>query len=327
MEKIKFGILSTAKIGLQQVIPAIQQSKYCCVEAIASRSLENAQQCAKQHNIPTTYGAYEALLEDSTIDVIYNPLPNHLHIPWSVNTLQANKHILCEKPLGLNANEVQSLIAEYEKHPHLLAMEAFMYKHHPQWQQAKQLVQQEAIGTLTSIQTFFSYYNDNPQDIRNNPEIGGGALYDIGCYGVSTARFITEEEPHTITATMHRHPTYHTDILTAATLHFGNVTAQFICATQTTGYQRVLIMGTTGHIEIPIPFNPPHDIPTQIILRTTDTSEDNQEQVFTFPPVNQYTLQADVFAHFISQPQATPFPLSDALANMKVIDSIFAHTL
>lgn len=267
------------------------------------------------------------MLADPTIDAVYNPLPNHLHIPWSIKTLQANKHILCEKPLGLNADEVQSLIEVQAEYPHLLAMEAFMYKHHPQWEKAKQLVEQEAIGTLTSIQTYFSYYNDNPEDIRNNPEIGGGALYDIGCYGISTARFITGEEPQVVAATMQRHPSYGTDSVTAAILQFGSVTAQFICATQTAGYQRVLIMGSGGHIEIPIPFNAPCDLPTRIILRTSSADEEQREQVFSFPAVNQYTLQAETFARFMSKPQHSPFPLSDALANMAVIDTIFATAL
>ena len=182
MSKIRWGVLSTARIGTKTVIPAMQLGEHCTVTAIASRQLKKAQAAAGQLGIEKAYGSYEELLADPDIDAVYIPLPNHLHIPWTIKALNADKHVLCEKPIGLSADEAQALLDAAKKFPRLKVMEAFMYRHHPQWQWAKQKVTQGKIGELRTIQSFFSYYNANPDNIRNKADIGGGGLMDIGCY-------------------------------------------------------------------------------------------------------------------------------------------------
>src|SRR5947209_852170 len=195
MKTVRWGVLRTAKIAIRQVIPAMQQATYCEVTAIASRSLEKAQGAASQLGIPKAYGSYEEILADPTIDAIYNPLPNHLHVPWSIKALQAGKHVLCEKPIALTAAEGQILLDAARQHPHLKVMEAFMYRFHPQWQRTRQLVLDGSIGELRTVQTFFSFYLDDPHNFRNKPEYGGGGMLDIGCYAVSVPRFIFGGEP------------------------------------------------------------------------------------------------------------------------------------
>ena len=235
--------------------------------------------------IPRAYGSYEALLEDDEVDAIYNPLPNHLHVPWSIKALEAGKHVLCEKPIGLTAAEGRELVEAGKKHPQLKLMEAFMYRHHPQWQKAKALVKEGQIGELRSIQSFFSYFNDNPDDIRNQADIGGGGMMDIGCYPISLSRFIFEAEPNRVLGCVEYDPTLHTDRLASAILEFGGGTSTFTCSTQLVPYQRVNIFGTQGRVEIEIPFNAPPDRPCRIWhQRGRDAIEE-----IAFEICNQYT--------------------------------------
>src|SRR5690348_16930138 len=257
MDKVRWGVLSTADIGVRQVIPAMQQGTYCEIAGIASRSLEKAQAAAAQLGIPKAYGSYEELLGDPEIDAIYNPLPNHLHVPWSIKALQAGKHVLCEKPIALSAAEAEALAAEARKHPRLKVMEAFMYRHHPQWRHARQAVLDGGIGELRTIQSLFSYYLDDPTNIRNKAAIGGGGLMDIGCYNISLSRFIFAAEPRRVLGVIERDPDFGTDRLTSGMLEFDRGTATFTCSTQLAPYQRVHICGTAGRIEIEIPFNAP----------------------------------------------------------------------
>ncbi|MGZ3676222.1 MAG: Gfo/Idh/MocA family protein, partial [Ktedonobacterales bacterium] len=257
MSKVRWGVLSTANIGVGKVIPAMQRGSYCAMVAIASRNPEQAQKTAAALGFPKAYGSYEELLADPEIDAIYNPLPNHLHVPWSIKALEAGKHVLCEKPIGLNAAQAQQLADAAAQHPHLKVMEAFMYRFHPQWQRARELVQDGRIGELRTIQTVFSYFLDDATNIRNRAEAGGGALYDIGCYAISVPRFIFGAEPQRVSAIAEFDPRFGTDRLVSAMLDFGRGTATFTCGTQLSPYQRVTIFGTQGHIEIEIPFNAP----------------------------------------------------------------------
>lgn len=316
--KIRWGILSTAKIGVVKVIPAMQQSGLGVVTAISSRSIDKARQAAEKLGIPKAYGSYEDLLQDPDIDAIYNPLPNHMHVPWSLKALKAGKHVLCEKPIGLDANEAQVLLEESLKYPHLKIMEAFMYRFHPQWIKAKSLVDEGRIGQLRTVHGFFSYHNIDPENIRNKSEIGGGGLMDIGCYCISLARFLFGKEPLRASGIIGRDPTMNTDVLTSGILDFGQGSATFTCATQLIPYQRVNIFGPEGRIEIEIPFNAPPDKPTKLWLHGKLGTEE-----FTFGVCDQYTLQADAFARAIIEKTPVPTSLDDALANMKVIDSVF----
>jgi predicted dehydrogenase len=317
MRKVRWGVLSTAKIGTEQVIPAMQLGKHCKIAAIASRSLEKAQAAARQLGIPKAYGSYEELLADPDIDAVYNPLPNHLHVPWSIRALNAGKHVLCEKPIGLTAAEAQQLLDTVRRRPQLKVMEAFMYRHHPQWQRARQLVVEGKIGDLRTIQSFFSYYNVDPGNIRNIAETGGGGLMDIGCYSISLSRFIFGTEPQRVCGIMEYDPQFKTDRLTSGILDFGLGTSTFTCSTQSAPYQRVNIFGTEGRVEIEIPFNAPPDQPCKMWHQYgTEVDE------IVLDVCNQYTIQGDLFSQAVLNDAEVPTPLEDAVANMRVIEAL-----
>jgi len=315
---IRWGVLSTAKIGTQKVIPAIQKSQLGEVTAICSRNREQAKTVAELLGIPRFYESYDELLKDPEIDAIYNPLPNHLHIEWTLKALAAGKHVLCEKPIGLSKAETEKLVAESAKYPDLKVMEAFMYRFHPQWQKVKELISSGAIGELRAVQSFFSYHNTDPNNIRNKADIGGGALMDIGCYCISFPRFLFDGEPKSVSGMQVIDPNFGTDRLSSGMLDFGNGrTASFTCSTQLTPFQRCHILGTNGQLVVDIPVNAPPSEPTKISLITPSTNEE-----IWFEAVDQYSLQADAFAQAILNRSAIPTPLSDAVGNMAVIDAI-----
>ncbi|MBN1378772.1 MAG: Gfo/Idh/MocA family oxidoreductase [Gammaproteobacteria bacterium] len=317
MNKVRWGILGAAKIGLEKVIPAMQLGQYCDITAIASRELTKAQTAAKHLSIPKAYGSYEELIADPDIDAVYIPLSNQLHVPWSIKSLHAGKHVLCEKPIALTAAEAQKLLDAAREKPHLKVMEAFMYRHHPQWRWARELVSEGEIGQLKTIQSFFSYYNIDAGNIRNMADTGGGGLMDIGCYCISLARFIFDAEPLRVLGMMQYDPDFKTDRMTSGFLEFADGTSTFTCSTQLQPYQRVNILGTEGRIEIEIPFNAPPDKPGRIWLQGKDVTEEIE-----FDVCNQYTLQGDLFSQAILNNTEVPTPLEDAVANMKVIDDI-----
>jgi predicted dehydrogenase len=315
--QLNWGVLSTARIGTNKVLPAMQASEHCKILGLASRNLAKAQAEAARLGIPKTSGSYEDLLADPEIEAVYNPLPNHLHVPWSIKALQAGKHVLCEKPIGLSSAEGQKLVDEAKRHPQLKVMEAFMYRHHPQWRKARALVLDGAIGELRTIQTFFSYWNDDPDNIRNQADLGGGGLMDIGCYCISLSRFIFDAEPERVVGIIELDPTFGTDRLTSGMMDFGAGTSTWTCSTQLQAYQRVIIFGTEGRVEIEIPFNAPPDVPCRLWLqRGTETQE------IAFEVVDQYTIQGDLFSLSVLEDTPVPTPIEDAVANMKVIEAI-----
>lgn len=318
MKKLRWGILSTAHIGTGKVIPAMQNCQLGEVVAIASRDEAKAQAVARELGIEKAYGSYEALLADPDIDAIYNPLPNHLHVPWSKKAMEASKHVLCEKPIALSSTEAQDLLDFSKAYPELKVMEAFMYRFHPQWQKAKELVDGGAIGELKTIQSFFSYKLLDPNNIRNKADIGGGGLMDIGCYNISLSRFIFAAEPERVMATIDFDPEFKTDRLATAVLEFAQGSSSFSCSTQLSPYQRVNIFGTEGRIEIEIPFNAPPDKACKICLQNTAGLKE-----IIFEVSDQYTLQGDAFAKAVLENKAVPTPLEDAVANMRVIERVF----
>lgn len=317
-EKVRFGILSTALIGTAKVIPAMQQGEFTEVGGIASRDLSKAESAAGSLGIARAYGSYEELLADPEIDAIYNPLPNHLHVPWSIKALEAGKHVLCEKPIALSVEEAQTLVDAGKAHPHLKLMEAFMYRHHPQWIAAKQLATDGSIGQLRTIQTAFSYYNDDPENIRNMAGIGGGGLMDIGCYCISLSRFIFDAEPRRVIGIVENDPSFEVDRLALGLLDFGEHTTNFTCSTQLVDYQRVHIFGTEGRVEIEIPFNAPPDVSCKLWWQRGDQIEER-----AFEVCDQYTVQGDLMARAILDNTPVPTPIEDAVANMKVIEAVF----
>ena len=319
MRKIKWGIISTAKIGVVKVIPAMQQSDYCDIVAISSRTLPQAQEAAAKLGISKAYGTYEDMLADPEIEAVYNPLPNHLHVPLSIKALEAGKHVLCEKPISLDTAEAQYLLDESKKYPHLKIMEAFMYRFHPQWRKAKELVNNGDIGELRTIQSIFTYYNMDPENVRNKPGIGGGGLMDIGCYPISLSRFIFDAEPQRVKGELEFDPNFQVDRLASGVMEFEAGTATFTVATQLSSYQRVNILGTQGRIEIEIPFNAPPDKPTRLWLQ-----RDSEVKEIQFDVCDQYAIQGDEFSLAILNDTPVPTPLEDAVANMNVIDAFFA---
>ncbi len=323
MKKLRWGVLSTASIGVRKVIPAMQRGQLSTVAAIASRDLAKARAVAAQHNIPTAYGSYEELLADPSIDAIYNPLPNQLHVPWTIRAAEAGKHVLCEKPLSMNLAEAQSLLAVRDRTGVLIG-EAFMIRSHPQWLRLRALLDEGRIGALRSIAAFFSYFNTDPSNIRNIPETGGGALYDIGCYCIQAARTGFHQEPTRVCALLDRDPRLRTDRLTSALLDFPAGHAIFTCGTQLVPYQRVHFFGTKGRIEIEIPFNAPTDRPTRLFIDDGSDILGSSISTETFPTADQYTLQGDDFSRAVLEGTPLPVPLEQGIANMAVIDAIFA---
>ena len=318
MDKVRWGVLSTANIGVAKVIPAMQKGKYIEFNALASRNLAKGKGAASQLGIPQVYGSYEELLADPNIDAIYNPLPNHLHVPWSIKALEAGKHVLCEKPIAMSSAEAQKLADAAKQHPQLKVMEAFMYRFHPQWQRARQMVNEGKIGELRTVHSFFSYHNVDANNIRNIAAAGGGAMMDVGCYNVSLSRFIFGTEPVRVSGIVEYDPGFKTDRLSSGLLDFGSGTATFTCSTQLVPYQRVNIYGTTGRIEIEIPFNAPPDKPCKIWYQNGEEIEEIQ-----FDICDQYTLQGDAFSQAILNNTSVPTPIEDAVANMKVIEAVF----
>lgn len=316
MSKIRWGVLSTAKIARNHVIPAIQSSSLGEVVAIASRREEQAHAEAAKLGIAKAYGSYEQLLADPDIDAIYNPLPNHLHVPWSIKAMEAGKHVLVEKPVGLDSADAEKLLQAAREHAHLKVMEALMYRFHPQWQKAHELCAD--IGPIRTIQCEFAYNNREADNIRNSAAMGGGALMDIGCYGISLARFLLDAEPLRVVGHMN-HLGYEVDAITQALMVFEQGSASFNCSTKTEGGQWVEAVGENGSLRIHVPFNPIGDTETRLTLK-----QNGATQAITIGPANHYRAMADHFCDAILHNKPVPTTLEDALANMRVLDAIVA---
>jgi predicted dehydrogenase len=321
--ELRWGILSTADIGRHKVVPAIQAARRCRVVAVGSRDLTRGEAYARELGIPRAYGSYDEVLADPEVDAVYIPLPNHLHADWTIAAARAGKHVLCEKPLAMTAAEAQRMVNAAEE-AGVVLLEAFMYRLHPSWAAVRELVAGGRIGRLSAIQSWFGYYNDDPADIRNIAEYGGGALYDIGCYCISLSRMLFGEEPIRVAAAMTLDPVAQVDIRTSAVLDFPSGSADFTCSTRTQTDQRVHIYGTRGRISVGIPFNIPPDRPTEVVLIAGDAPRrPTRTELLEFAPSNQYTAQAEELAAAVLDGQPLRFPPSDGVANMRVIDRIF----
>ncbi len=321
MRKIRWGVLGVAKIATDKVIPAMQAGQSSTVAAIASRDLEKARAAAAKLGIAKAYGSYEDLLADNDVDAIYNPLPNHLHVPWTIKAAERGKHVLCEKPIALSADEARQLMAARDRTGAKI-QEAFMVRTHPQWLKVKELVLSGRIGEVRSILGVFSYTNRDPANIRNRPEFGGGALMDIGCYLVNASRFIFGREPLRVTGAIERDPEMGTDRLTSILLDFGTGHSAGSCSTQMVPAQNLQIFGTTGRIELTIPFNAPPDRPSRIIVDTGADLFGGGISHIDIDICNQYTIQGDLFSKAILDDDDVPLPLEDAVKNMACIDAI-----
>lgn len=321
-KKIRWGVLGAANIAINKVIPAMQASEFCEIAAIASRSSENASRAAGSLNVSKSYGSYDDLLADKEIDAIYNPLPNDLHVEWTLKAASAGKHVLCEKPLALTAKDAEKLI-EARDRTGVKIEEAFMVRTHPQWLVVRDLIRENRIGKMRATTMFFSYFNADAGNIRNKKENGGGALMDIGCYCINLPRFITGEEPRRVSALIERDELTGIDKLTSAILDFPSCHSTFTCSTQLVPHQRMHFFGDKGRIEVEIPVNIPVDTPTRIYLDDgADLCGKNVETI-EIPAANQYTIQGDLFSKAILENSELPISLEDSVKNMTVIDAIF----
>jgi predicted dehydrogenase len=318
---VRWGVLGAAKIATHKVIPAMQQARGCEVVAIASRDAARARQAAERLGIPRAYGTYETLLEDPDVDAVYIPLPNHLHVPWTARAAEAGKHVLCEKPIAVTAAEARTLLGVRDR-TGVRIQEAFMVRTHPQWRKARDLVADGTLGEVRAISGFFSYDNDDPANVRNVPEFGGGGLLDIGCYLVNTARFVFDAEPSRVAGAVTLDPRFGVDRLTSMILDFDGRHAVGTCSTQLQAYQRIHVVGTLGRIEIEIPFNASPDRPCRLLLDRGGDLWGADIEVVEFDVCNQFTTQAEEFAGALLEGRPQPAPLEDAVANMAVLDAI-----
>lgn len=319
--KVRWGIISTANIGVAKVIPGMLKSREFEVRAIASRSLPTAKKWAKKLGIPVAYGSYEELLDDPNIDAVYNPLPNHLHVPLTLAAAMKGKHVLCEKPIALSAAEAETLRAAPKD---VLVAEAFMVRVHPQWIKARELVRKGKLGRLVAIQSLFTYYNTDPDNVRNMADIGGGAAYDIGCYPIVVARYIFAAEPKRVAALIDRDPAFKTDRTTSAVIDFGEGRhLTFTVSTQATPYQRVQILGTKGRLEVQIPFNAPQGGAMKIFLDNGKKFADASAKAVKLPKADQYQVEAEVFSRAVRGREKLEFGVEDAILQARVIDAIF----
>jgi predicted dehydrogenase len=319
---VRWGILGAANIALQKVIPGMQKSALAQVVAIASRDIAKSRAAANRLGIPRAYGSYQELIDDPDIDAIYNPLPNHLHVPWSIRAAERGKHVLCEKPIALTAREARELL-EVRDRTGVQIGEAFMVRTHPQWHKVREIIASGRIGELRLITGHFSYYRRDPGDIRGRIEWGGGALMDVGCYPITISRWLFGAEPTEVMGLIDRDPDMQVDRLTSGMLRFERGQATFSCATQLVHYQAMQIFGTTGRIDVRIPFNPPPGDECRIFVDDGRDVEGSGIETITFPPVDQYTLQADRFSEAVRGVGSVPVSLEDAMGNMAVIDALF----
>ncbi len=321
MRKVVWGVLSTAKIGREKVLPGMMKSDLVDVRAIASRDGDRARAVAAALGIARAYGSYEALLADPEIEAIYNPLPNPLHVPLTLQAAAAGKHVLCEKPIAMTADEATALRAAAGK---VLISEAFMVRYHPQWLRARDLLRQGRIGTLRAVQMFFGYTNVDPANVRNRPETGGGALYDIGCYAIVAGRFFLAAEPVRAIALVDRDPAFGTDRLTSALVDFGDGRRlDFTVSTQIAPHQRLQLLGSKGRIELAIPINAPQGATTRIAVDDCTSLDGAGIVVETLAEADQYRLQGEAFSRAVRGEIELPWGVEDAIANMRVIDALF----
>jgi predicted dehydrogenase len=319
MKKVKWGVLGAASIAVRKVIPGMQKGAHNEITAIASRDKKKAEEAAHKLGIPKAYGSYEELLKDGEVEAVYNPLPNHLHVPWSIKAAEAGKHVLCEKPISLSVAEAKTLLVARDRTGVKIG-EAFMVKTHPQWLRAREIIRGGAIGKLQSAMCVFSYFNRDAANVRHKVDWGGGGLMDIGCYPITMSRFIFGEEPTRVAGTLQRDPDFGTDRLASAILEFPSGQSVFTTGTQSAYFQRMHFLGASGRVEVEIPWNAPNDRPCRIFVGELMGGASKVEE---FPVVDQYTIQGDEFSRAVRGERDVPVPLEDAIKNMAVIEALF----
>ncbi len=320
-DKVRWGVLGAARIAVKKVIPAIQQAEHAEVVALASRRLETAQRAAAALGIPRAYGSYDELLADGDVEAVYVPLPNHLHVPWTIRAAERGKHVLCEKPIGRDVHEARALVAARDRTGVRIG-EAFVVRVHPQWETVVQLVRSGRVGEVRAVSGHFSYFNEDAANVRFVRDYGGGALMDVGCYLVNVSRLVFGREPARVLGAMERDPATGVDVFTSMLLDFAPGQAMGACGMRMARHQRVVVHGTRGRIDVEVPFGPPPD--RAVPLRVDDGTDvfGGNAEVIEIPACNQFTLQADRFSQAIRGEGEVPYPLEDSVANMRVIDAL-----
>lgn len=322
MNKVSWGVLSTAKIALERVIAPMQKATNLSIDAIASRDAAKASAIAAQFGISKSYGSYDELLSDPAIEAVYVPLPNNLHVEWAERAALAGKHVLVEKPLALNANDVKRLVAVRDRSGKLI-IEGFMVRYAAQWIEIKKLIASGRIGTVNGIQAHATYANLDPNNIRNLIDMGGGAIMDIGCYVILFSRLIFGAEPQRVVSLIDRDPAMKTDRHSSMILEFPQGQATLFVSTQLARAQRVRIFGTKGSIEVEIPINIPDDRPSRITIDDGRDSIGSGAEIIEFPAANFFTLQGEAVSRMIRGQSGIEMTLEDSIANMRVIDAAF----
>jgi predicted dehydrogenase len=321
LKKVRWGVLGAANIAVKKVIPAMQRGAWSEVAGIASRDRSRATTAAAALGIPSVYGSYDELLDDPAIEAVYVPLPNHLHVPWAIRAAERGKHVLCEKPIALSAPEAERLVEARDRHG-VKIQEAFMIRTHPQWLAAVQISRDGMLGRIESIIGQFSYHNVDPTNVRNAAEMGGGGLFDIGCYLVHAARWVLGREPRRVCSLMEVDPAFGVDRLASMLMDLGDTQVIATCGTQMVPSQRVQVLGEQARLEIEIPFNAPPDRPCRIVVDDGSSLSGATRRVIEFPVCDQYTLQGDAFSEAIRHGTAQPLPLEDSVANMRTLDAV-----
>lgn len=323
MDPVRWGVLGVARIATEKVIPAMQAGQRCRIDAIASRDPARAANAAAELGIARSHGSYQAMIDDPDIDAIYNPLPNHLHVPWTIRALDAGKHVLCEKPVALTAAEAAPLIAARDRSGRQV-QEAFMVRHHPQWRKVRELLDSGRLGRVRAVQGTFAYDNPDPQNIRNRVETGGGGIYDIGCYPTVISRFVFAAEPIRAVALLERDPAFGTDRLASAILAFPGGHASFTCSTQVARHQSLVVLGTEAWLRVEFPFVMEPTRPCRLFLGGGAFPGPVPDETIEIPPVDHYTCQGDAVSACLQEGRPVPYPIEDAIANMRVLDALFA---
>ena len=327
MDTLRWGIISTAKIAREKVIPGLQGAENCEVVAIGSRSHQAAKDVAERWALPSAYGSYEEVLADPRVDAVYIPVPNHLHARWTIAAAEAGKHVLCEKPMAMTSAEAQTMVEVCER-AGVALMEAFMYRLHPSWERACDLVDDGTIGELVAVDSWFSYFNDDATNIRNRPETGGGALMDIGCYCIDLSRLLFGSEPVGIASQRRCDPDQHVDTTTSALLDFGSGVSTFTCSTRAKADQQVTVHGTDGLLVLEVPFNIPPDRVTEVVVHTGRALRDPAvAEVHRFEPTDPYTVQGQRFSAAVLSGEPVPTLPSDGVATMRVLERVAAAGL
>ncbi len=326
--KVQWGVLGAAAIATGRTMPAMKDAPSATLLALASRDPGKGRKVAAEFGIPRVYASYEALLADPGIDAVYVPLPNQLHFEWAMRALQAGKHVLCEKPLCISADQVVQLCAERDRTGRHIE-EGFAFRNHPQWAKLDEIIAAGTIGEVRAVHATLAKQFLDPADVRNQPGAGGGALYDLGSYAISACNLVFKRAPSRVVAALEHDPAFGIDRLSSALLDYGDRHAAFTVATQAGSdawgtHQQFSVLGSRGWLRMNFAFA--HARPTASAIEVGDSSSVGSfpTTTYTFEPANHYLLQVERFSRLLLGDAVTSWPIEDALDTIRTIEALFA---